>query len=287
MCQDCVATLAVAANPVSAPACPECRTETVTARNRLAEKLITRIPLPCRNQGGCDFSGTERERMEHEKECAFTPCGYEGCSFRDSPDRLVDHRQCCIYRTVPCLWSSACNQVRPDDMIRHLRRAHALCMHETEVGCEVWIKLLVQEDTSEEGQTWSRYFTINGDIIVLFIHIRDNVLSFIGPLSYHPHGTQSGPYMMKIEIEAQGNMSHYANVVVRQAVGTFAESIHEASTRITEDWQKCTPFLTMQVPLEYIRFKEGSNGKSLTVNLTLDQPESVTRKRTGRKRTRS
>lgn len=75
-------------------ACSVCQTGLSNNRERLAESLVSKIPIPCKYRNhGCNFRNSTSKKENHERICEFRPftCPVMNCNVPLFLNKFIDH----------------------------------------------------------------------------------------------------------------------------------------------------------------------------------------------------
>ena len=87
--------------------CPTCRSKDKRVQNRMAEKLIEKIPFSCQfAPHGCQVELAQSDLKKHEETCTFgnLKCSFStyGCPEKMAKTKLGEHEADCGYQIVAC-----------------------------------------------------------------------------------------------------------------------------------------------------------------------------------------
>lgn len=109
--------------------CPQCRAVYKGHRLYFAERLLEKVPVPCKyNEEGCEVELVWSRLQGHEKECTFgeveCPNTEWGCQENIVRRKVSDHVEGCQFKPVDCPVAGCSTRIGQKFLMRHLAKKH-------------------------------------------------------------------------------------------------------------------------------------------------------------------
>jgi len=109
--------------------CPQCRADYKGHRLYFAERLLEKVPVPCKySEEGCQVELVWSRLQKHEDECTYgeveCPNTEWGCQENIVRRKIDQHLEGCQFKPVDCPVTECSRRIGQKFLMRHLAKEH-------------------------------------------------------------------------------------------------------------------------------------------------------------------